>query len=230
LENLIVGQGTINVLISRKNKSLTVEEVEAQVTDRIAQMEIQDQVDALISKSMNSLDFENRMAVLEARTADLEGLSAGLENQFSLIKDDNILEFLRQMNKFNLADISDKMDKVVATGLLEGKLKMADVEAGALAIKTAEDAAPTIGKAIITPAGTVLEDASLSDGKSILIPTKAVSENCKIFTSFENNPGSASWLEKVLDKDTNEYTGFKIMLEKEVNKDVQASWWIVESH
>ncbi|MFA6609091.1 MAG: FG-GAP-like repeat-containing protein [Candidatus Paceibacterota bacterium] len=65
LEGLIsdgeVVTGTIKVLISRRNKSITVEEVEEKVTDRIAAMEIEDEVNILIANAVNSLNLEDEI-------------------------------------------------------------------------------------------------------------------------------------------------------------------------
>ena len=53
--------GVINVLISRRNKSLTVEMVEAKITDRIAAMEIEDEVQILISQAVDNLDLDSEI-------------------------------------------------------------------------------------------------------------------------------------------------------------------------
>ncbi|NCQ16601.1 hypothetical protein GW814_03060, partial [Candidatus Falkowbacteria bacterium] len=52
LEPLNSGTGKIKVLISRRNKSLAVEEVEALVVERIANMKIEDQVQAMIKQAV----------------------------------------------------------------------------------------------------------------------------------------------------------------------------------
>ncbi|MFA5800095.1 MAG: hypothetical protein WC840_04005, partial [Candidatus Peribacteraceae bacterium] len=57
LETLEAGNGIINVLISRRNKSLTVEQVEQSVTDRIAAMKIEDEVRIMISSAVDSLNL-----------------------------------------------------------------------------------------------------------------------------------------------------------------------------
>jgi len=55
LESLSNGTSTINVLISRRNKSLTVEQVENQVTERIANMKIEDRVQQLVTDATNNV-------------------------------------------------------------------------------------------------------------------------------------------------------------------------------
>ncbi|MBU2580085.1 hypothetical protein KKF19_04005 [Patescibacteria group bacterium] len=59
LEGLKEGEGVINVLISRRNKSLTVEEVEDKVTERVAAMEIEDEVNILIAGAIDNLNLED---------------------------------------------------------------------------------------------------------------------------------------------------------------------------
>ena len=61
LENLASGQGTVNVLISRRNKSLTVDMVEEQITSRIAAMEIEDEVKIMIAAAVDSLDLNEEI-------------------------------------------------------------------------------------------------------------------------------------------------------------------------
>ncbi|KKT73979.1 MAG: FG-GAP repeat protein, partial [Candidatus Peregrinibacteria bacterium GW2011_GWA2_44_7] len=48
-------KGTIQVMISRKNKSITVESVEAKVTERIAAMKIEDEVNRLVTGAVQAL-------------------------------------------------------------------------------------------------------------------------------------------------------------------------------
>ena len=46
--------GEINVLISRRNKSMTVETVEKEIESSIANMELEDEVSRLIAKAIES--------------------------------------------------------------------------------------------------------------------------------------------------------------------------------
>ncbi|MFA5022561.1 MAG: hypothetical protein WC508_05805 [Patescibacteria group bacterium] len=61
LEPLDAGQGTINVLISRKNKSLTVEQVEGKITQHIADMEIEDEVNLLVANAVDNLNLDEEI-------------------------------------------------------------------------------------------------------------------------------------------------------------------------
>lgn len=53
----VVSTGEIKVLISRRNKSLTVEMVEDTITEHIAAMEIEDEVQILIANAVNNLNL-----------------------------------------------------------------------------------------------------------------------------------------------------------------------------
>ncbi|MCK5211585.1 hypothetical protein KAJ89_02690, partial [Candidatus Parcubacteria bacterium] len=61
LESLASGKDIINVLISRRNKSLTVDMVESRITDRIASMEIEDEVQILIAQAVDNLDLDEEI-------------------------------------------------------------------------------------------------------------------------------------------------------------------------
>ncbi|MDZ7611399.1 MAG: hypothetical protein U5L10_01425 [Candidatus Moranbacteria bacterium] len=70
----------INVLISRRNQSLTVEQVESQIQDRIAQMEIEDEVDILVSQAINNLSLS------ETFNFDPGQIAQDIENNTDKIK------------------------------------------------------------------------------------------------------------------------------------------------
>ncbi|PIZ62293.1 hypothetical protein COY16_04715 [Candidatus Roizmanbacteria bacterium CG_4_10_14_0_2_um_filter_39_13] len=59
-------KGTIQVMISRKNKSLTVETVEAKVTQHIAKMKIEDEVNRLVTESVATLNANSTVLMLDA--------------------------------------------------------------------------------------------------------------------------------------------------------------------
>lgn len=114
LESFDSSAGRINVLISRRNKSLTVETVEAEVSKRIADMAIEDDVRSMISDSLASLNvddqikavvanelniFDSRLTLkfddvsgqitnLETKYTDLDARLARVENNFTLMNDE----------------------------------------------------------------------------------------------------------------------------------------------
>ena len=56
-----MGTGEIKVLISRRNKSLAVEDVESLVADRIANMKIEDVVNQMVSRSVDNLNSKSKL-------------------------------------------------------------------------------------------------------------------------------------------------------------------------
>jgi len=64
LEAIDTGKGTVRVLISRRNKSLTVTEVEQQVVERVAAMEIEDEVRIMIGAALDDLDLNTDIAAV----------------------------------------------------------------------------------------------------------------------------------------------------------------------
>jgi hypothetical protein len=125
-------------------------------------------------------------------------------------------------------------DSIGNLDLLDGKLVASEVETGILTINVVDPTKSTIGQATIKKV-TIdadkdgIDDVTGSDGKTVEVKTGAVGSDSKVFTSFVKNPGSFNWVEKTADKDTGEFTGFKIYVEQPVKDDVSADWWIVES-
>jgi len=64
LEKLDSGTGIVNVLIARQNKTLTVEMIEAQVTQRIAEMEIEDEVQIILEQAIENYNFDDRVIAI----------------------------------------------------------------------------------------------------------------------------------------------------------------------
>jgi len=86
LESLIGETGKINVLISRRNKSLTVEEVEQQIIERIAAMEIEDEVAILVANAVDGYDFDP--VVTEIIGGELALLSTKFDGALTVQKDE----------------------------------------------------------------------------------------------------------------------------------------------
>jgi cytoskeletal protein CcmA (bactofilin family) len=62
LQGLASGEGRVNVLISRRNQSLTVEAVEQEVLGTIADMQIDDEVRLMVSQAVEGLDLGDEVA------------------------------------------------------------------------------------------------------------------------------------------------------------------------
>jgi hypothetical protein len=63
LEPLASGTGKIKVLISRRNESLAVQQVDSMVTDRIAGMKIEDQVNQMVAQSIDKMTVLPQLTV-----------------------------------------------------------------------------------------------------------------------------------------------------------------------
>jgi hypothetical protein len=124
---------------------------------------------------------------------------------------------------------------VTLAGIFKAKeVETNGVVAGSYAVKNSNDA-PTAGDETIVAVkadadGDGWDDETKVDGKSVRVKTDAVSETAKIFVTFEGDPGSRYWVEKVTDPETGELTNsFSVNVSEAVKQDVKFSWWIVES-
>ena len=163
LERLGSGNGDIQVMISRRNKSMTVEMVEQSIQERIAQMEIEDQVNQIIANGTEILDIRSRLSALEMANMGNGLLMTDIQNQLTQIKD--------QIKEVDFAEMNDKLDALLsfldATDgdiYINGKLEAEITETGALVIKNAPDKdAPTIGASKICGLIPVDTDADKLD-------------------------------------------------------------------
>ncbi|MBU2028603.1 tail fiber domain-containing protein, partial [Patescibacteria group bacterium] len=209
-----------------QNQNLITNQLTKQLLDESLSVDSKIQ---LIGESLESLAAQP-IATINEKIADIDNqllLLDTLQTQVDDIKGeyDVIMSFLNVTDgNFNLMD---------------GTLESAGVVAGAFTVKTVDVERKTIGDAVICAAGKIFkaescvdplpeEEENASDGKTIEIQTKAVSNTAKIFTSFADNPGAYSWVEKIQDADGN-YTGFRIKLSAPVAEKASVSWWIVEA-
>jgi len=99
LEGLEQDDGTIQVLISRRNKSLTVEQVEEKITQRVADMEIEDEVNLLISGAMDNLGVEEKINEVNVSVVDLASQAGQLDIQVNDLEQQ--VENLKSANEFD---------------------------------------------------------------------------------------------------------------------------------
>jgi len=132
LEPLKAGQGKIKVLISRRNKSLAVEEVEQLVVQRVADMKIEDEVQRLITDAVDNLDLDPKIAGIakdEANKLDA-ALTARMDSAYGLISDlrtqtlTSFSDFSGQINDLRLSVAGLESAAVSGTTALSGKLKI----------------------------------------------------------------------------------------------------------
>ena len=103
--------GVIQVLISRRNKSLTVEQVEEEVTARIAAMEIEDEVDLLMAQAMEAF---NEVSDGYARAADLVELEELVSDLYDLIDTSESTESSESGGLSGLAGMAEMFEQMQA--------------------------------------------------------------------------------------------------------------------
>ncbi|UPA22825.1 FG-GAP-like repeat-containing protein [Candidatus Peribacteria bacterium] len=97
LEGIASGEGVINVLISRRNSSMTVDAVGQKVLDTIASMKIGDEVQLMVASSLENLNVDSQIqeevqkqvSGIKSYDADILSLQTELDdlkNQLALIK------------------------------------------------------------------------------------------------------------------------------------------------
>jgi hypothetical protein len=195
---------------------------------------------------------ENNLAVFETSTNDTIAAMLDTENMLTekvLSHEDRIKALEDKMATATISP-SGEIPSNVVTQSADGNVKLAGifkakevqvekveadgVVAGKYSVKN-ESEAPTTGDGVIVSVKTDADsdgwdDETKVDGKSVRITTKAISKDSKIFVTFEGDPGSRYWVEKITDLETGELTNnFSVNLSEAAKKDVKFSWWIVES-
>ena len=129
-------KGTINVLVSRRNKSLTVSEIEQEVVDRIADMEIEDEVAILVASATQAYDFDP--VVSEIIGEELIALEGSFGLQIQTLADS--LAQSAELQKSDLDALKDSMTEftlAVSEDLENNKLSLIqELEDGTVAINT----------------------------------------------------------------------------------------------
>ncbi len=111
LEKLKGKKGKINVLISRKNKSVTVEEIEDRITKRIASMEIEDEVNILISNAVNNLNLVQEIKdVVDPQILAINQKIKKYEDDNSIVIN-NLGEELTKLNQI-INDLKSKLSSI----------------------------------------------------------------------------------------------------------------------
>jgi formylglycine-generating enzyme required for sulfatase activity len=103
-------KGTINVLIARRNKSLTVEEVEQKVVERIAAMEIEDEVQIMVEQAVSHYDFDP--VVSDIIGGELAALSGTFDSKLTVQKDEltNLINSKATSTQAALVAIATRVD------------------------------------------------------------------------------------------------------------------------
>jgi hypothetical protein len=130
LEGLESGEGIINVLISRRNQSLTVEAVEDNVLKTIADMEIEDEVQLMVAGTLEDLNVDQQITDEVTRQIDVitqnqQSIAAineeiaYLKNEIEKIKSQtgsSITTTVTATGSFHLAASTLELDSTLVTG------------------------------------------------------------------------------------------------------------------
>ncbi|MBU3905671.1 hypothetical protein KKC83_03160 [Patescibacteria group bacterium] len=127
--------GVINVLISRRNKSLTVEIVEQKITDRIAAMEIEDEVNILIANAVNNLNLDDEISgLLDPKllmlTAKLTVTADDLTGRISSINDELLVISYKLLDLDNEFGIMNYELGIMNNKLLDHESRIMNYESG----------------------------------------------------------------------------------------------------
>jgi hypothetical protein len=189
------------------------------------------------------------IAELQKQMKEIEDL---INDNASLINSntDSIITNLDLINT-NINSIAELKD---AVGLLDGKLEMDEIVAGAFTVKVAEDK-PTIGEAVICGIVPVdkdndhIDDCSgnaipqgenndkdedwidddteepiVNDGATAIIKTEAVSENSKVFVTSKDVTDQPLAVTKIVSGES-----FEVEIKRPTSKSISFDWWIVEA-
>ena len=239
LQNFSNAHGTIQILISRRNQSLTVEKVTQAVADNIAAMNIKNQVDTIVSNASATLAAQlassaSDFASMQTQLADNQNVTNQLQVQIEQLTLQNQKYGAFDELIANISDIDNLIyrDSLGNLDLLGGKFEASEITAGMLTIKTVDLESPTIGSALI-PAGN----------DNIIISTKAVASNSKIFvTPVDSSP---RMIQKTIQRKddtpivieipitwsiTDQLAGasFTVKTSGPVTEDMKFNWWIVQ--
>jgi hypothetical protein len=234
LENLSDPSGSIQILISRRNQSLTVEKVTQAVTDNIAALNIQDQVDNLIAQASKNLDSQlstqaASLINLQLQLTDAKTTASYLQAQLDLIKTQNqtITEFIAILDPAKLI-YKDTLGNLDLAG---GKLTATEVETGLLTIKVVDKESSVVGQALIVPAEKIVDEnkdgfddqTNSKEAQFVVIKTKALEASSRIFITPEATDPIV-W--SISARKNGE--SFTIKLAQPSLQDVKFNWWLVE--
>ena len=220
MENFNNSTGTIQVLIARRNQSLTVEKVQQQVTDNIASLNLKDQVDNLVGQASTNLDKKlassaSELANLQTQLADQVIITNKLQAQIDELKLQNQKYAAFDSLIANISNIDNLIfkDSLGNLDLLGGKLTASEIEAGVLTIKVVDLASPTIGTGVIK-----------AGESSVIISTKAVGADSKIFVTVSKSSKAVPIKTGLIIPGES----FVVEMNDPLLDELEFNWWIVQ--
>jgi len=215
LQNFTDSKGQIQILISRKNKSLTVDAVETQVTQRIAELNVQDQVNNLISQAKANL--QDNLSQAQTQINNQGSLLADIQSQIEAIKAKYNLqegELTFQATEIESLKIilGINPEKPGDINIL-GKLTAEETETGKLIINVSDEAKKTIGE------GKIEKDKS-----KLTISSLSVDKYSKVFVTPRVKTSQSLAVTEIKDGE------FTVEVNDPISSEdgLMFDWWIVE--
>lgn len=216
---------TIQVLISRRNQSLTVEKVEETVTQNIAKMNIEDQITKMLTTAQSKIDnaesqnFVSLREQVNKQNADFNILQKQMDDLE--LEARPIVDFYLALGLKNLI----YKDTLGNLNLLDGKITAKDIEA--LNTIKAKDI-----EATDSIKGDTLELGKDTTGKNILkagetkveIETALANKDAKIYiTPVGNTFGQVLYVDEISDGKS-----FKVKINEKQDDAINFNWLIVK--
>ncbi len=217
-------KGSIQVLISRRNKSLTVEKVEEAVTQRIADMNVEDQVNTMVTNATEQLTkntTEQTQAIASLQT-QITDLSKQLQTQIDALKSQTNSDLTLALAKTDL-NTQDIAYLKLVLGLkdenpndinIAGILTVKEIKTQNIEIENADKDAAVIGTATI-----------VAGEKNVMVETGAVTKESRVFMTIKSKLSQEATL---MVTDINENDSFKVELVSPAKEDIVFDWWIIK--
>ncbi|HSA08082.1 MAG TPA: hypothetical protein P5099_01810 [Candidatus Moranbacteria bacterium] len=241
LENFDGTKGTIQILISRRNQSLTVEKVEQAVSENIANMNIKDEVDNIMAEAKENLDMQidsTGQSLKQIQDSFIEQDSAVASIQEMQIKIQKQMDLIAEQAEI-AADFIDSLkvsgivyrDALGNLNLLDGKISAKDIEvSNSIKAKDIEAENNLKGKNIEL-SQDVSGTGKIKGGelKSEPISTKEAGEGVKIYITPKNSTeGKMLYYDE---QDIKEGESFVVKIDSpalEEDKDIEFNWLIIK--
>ncbi len=229
-------KSTIQVLISRRNQSLTVEKVEEAVTENIAKMNIQDQITKMIATAKDSINnTETQNFVSQTQFSTLQDGQTQNATSLRILQkqmDDLQLQTKPIIDFYLALDLKNVLYKNALGNfdLLGGKITAKDIEAlNTIKAKDIEATDSVTGDLL---SGNSLELGKDTSGKSILksgetkveIDTAMANKDIKIYiTPVGNTFGQVLYVDEISDGKF-----FNVKMNEKQGSDINFNWLIVK--
>ncbi|HRY82343.1 MAG TPA: hypothetical protein P5232_01365 [Candidatus Moranbacteria bacterium] len=230
MQNFDDDKGTIRILIARRNQSLTVEKVEEAVEENIANMNIQDKVDEIVSSATIELNsqIENLSSLqqsgvnlINSEISSIQEKQAKLQDQMLLIEEQSktALDFIGILNAEDII----YRDALGNVNLSEGKISAKNIEAtDKMSADNLDANSLKLGKAV---SGT--EKIKKGELKSDPILTKEAKAGVKVYiTPKDSTEGKMLYYDE---KDIEDGKSFVVKIDSSApEKDVEFNWLIIK--